>query len=90
MAKRMRLIDSAWTVQIEYHDQFTGEDVTRNFWVPNAGGVVREDIRNKDRWDFAGNKQVCEHLRSSGNTLWATPDTLAAVIRREYKRLRRS
>ena len=86
MKKRMRLIDSAWTVQIEYFDPLTGEDVTRIFWVINDGGWVRECSRTMGTWDF-DDRVVHERLGSSG-TLWATPDNLAAVIRREYRRMR--
>ena len=87
MAQRMRLIDHGWNVELEYHDRFSGEDVSRVFWVPTGGGHVRQTT-----WKRPGvlGDQVCERLSSRGHTLWATPDTLSAVIRREYRRMRRA
>ena len=81
----MKLIDEGWQVHLTYHDRFTGEDVTRTFCVHGSGGYVREH-----NWAPGGvlDGQVCERLSSSGHTLWATPASLAQVIRHEYKRMR--
>lgn len=53
----------------------------REFWVPQtAGGLayVREG-------SFSG-PQVCGRLQRTGDTLRASPSTLLAVIRREWRR----
>ena len=85
MAKRMRLINNGQTVELSYHDPYTDADRTRTFWVPSQGGYVRQTT-----WKRPGTLglQVCERLDTGGATLTATPDNLAAVIRREYRRMR--
>ena len=65
-------------------DALDGERTRITYFVPhtasNAAGYVR--IR-----DSAGQyPQVCERLYGGGDTLMATPDTLASVIRRELRR----
>ena len=79
----MRLVDNAGSVRLTYHDRFTDTEVSRTFWVSSGGGYVREHANMV--W---GGQQVCERLSTRGNTLWATPDNLAQVIRREYRRMR--
>ena len=95
MAKRMKLIDYGGTVLLMYRDRVTDKDVERTFWVTTfyvdkRGSHVREATLLADgvRWEWDEHKQVCEHLRSSGNVLWANSENLASVIRREYKRMR--
>jgi hypothetical protein len=70
-------------VTVERDDPYTGRTST-TYFVPHtmrgAEGYVR--IR-----DSAGRyPQVCERLYGGGDTLMATPTTLAAVIRRELRR----
>jgi hypothetical protein len=69
--------DSTGNVTLSYTDIF-GERVTRNFTCPMSGGYVRE-----------GDRQVCERLNNTGNTLQCgyRPD-LIKVIRREYRAMR--
>lgn len=52
--------------------------ITRQFMVPRSGGFVRE-MRSGD-W-----KQVCAGLSRTGPTLTATPETLLALIRKEWR-----
>jgi hypothetical protein len=68
-------------VQISYNDSDTGERLTREFSVRSDGkaGYVRE-----------GERQVCDRLSSTGNTLLCTCDELLSVIRREYRAMRRA
>ena len=66
-------------VTIRY-DSIHGARVTRTFTCPMQGGYVRDLQHN----------QVCEHLASTGPTLKADHSTLAAVIRREYRAMRRA
>jgi len=69
------------TVTLTYVDSNTDEQVTREFFVPNGGGYVREH-------DAAGRyPQVCELLSSRGNTLQAgSPQALLELVRREWRR----
>lgn len=75
-------ITTDWTgrVTISYDDRYSGERVTREFSCPVDGGYVRDQ----------DGKQVCERLCSLGSTLWASRAELAAVIRREYRAMRRA
>jgi hypothetical protein len=68
-------------VQINYTDAYTNERVTREFVVRSDGheGYVRE-----------GDRQVCDRLSSTGNTLMCTCDQLLNTIRREYRAMRRA
>ena len=66
------------TVKIVYTNIW-GDIVSRTFWVPAAGGYVRE-----------GSHQVCRKLSTRGDTLMSTRDSLLADIRREYRAMRRS
>ena len=86
MPRRMELIDNGGTVRLTYYHPHDGF-VSRIYWVPAHGGYVHQTT-----WERPGTLgfQVCERLSSMGNTLWATPDNLAQVIRREYRRMRRS
>ena len=66
------------TVTIERNDPVSGERIRTVYYTAN--GIVR-------LCDMDGNyPQVCDGLRSTGNTLRATPETLLAVIRRELRR----
>ena len=85
MAKRMKLTELADSVLMEYHDPLFGLDRWEEFWVPSSGGYVRRITCEREG---TMGYQVCERLGSSGATLTATPDNLAAVIRREYRRMR--
>ena len=67
------------SVTIIYESAVAGCRVSRTFWVAAPGRYV---------WE--GQKQVCEKLAGTGITLMASADELAAVIRREYKAMRRS
>ena len=90
MAKRMRLIDNGASVHLTYYNLDTGEEVRRFFWVGGKSGYVREkstDVRSNEDW-YLGHKKVCNRLSYRGNRLIANTDNLAAVIRREYKRMR--
>ena len=85
--KRMKIVDNAeGTVHLTHYDPFVGVDISRTFWVPRIGGHVRETT--PERPGTLGS-QVCERLTNYGNTLYATPDSIASVIRREYNRMRR-
>ena len=85
MARRMRLIDNGQTVELTCQDPYTETDWVRTFWVPAHGGYVRQIT---DERPGTLGYQVCERLGSRGATLTATPDNLAKVIRREYRRKR--
>ena len=83
----MNLVDDgSGTVRLTYFDGFTNSNLLRVFWVPKGGGYVFEQVLDEHG---ILEQQVCERLSSSGKMLEATPDDLAAVIRREYPRMRR-
>jgi len=77
-------IESPGWVTISYTEPATGERVTRTFRAP-AGreGYVWENTHRCQQ-------QVCEELAGTGTTLIASAETLPAVIRREYRRMRRA
>ncbi|MGV0954542.1 MAG: hypothetical protein ACOYBR_09545 [Fluviibacter sp.] len=59
--------------------------ITRTFTAPSSGGYVREIRPNGDY------RQVCESLAGMGSTLYLPAGRdLAALIRREYRRMRRA
>lgn len=71
-------------VTISY-DDVSGERRTRTFFCPPTGGHVRE---SKPDGHYP---QVCDGLAASGPTLMApSRDSLIGVIRRAYRRMRRS
>jgi hypothetical protein len=76
---RMKLTKTSNYVTLSYTEPVTGEREIREFHVPFSGGYVRE-----------GDKQVCENLSHFGSTLTADPETLADVIRQEYRSLMRN
>lgn len=62
----------------------TRDGEEREFWCPSNGGYVR--LIDEDHPGTLG-AQVCEELRSVGNTLWCdSPEKLPALIRRERRR----
>ncbi len=65
-------------------ENWIGDLETTTYFVSSGtkGGYVR--IRDKE----GRYPQVCDHLHTTGPTLWATVDTLADVIRREYRAAR--
>lgn len=68
----------------EYDDCITGERRRREFMVPANGGYIREWVRGD--W-----KQVCDGLSDRGATLYlGAGGNLLAVIRREYRAMRRA
>jgi hypothetical protein len=66
------------TVTIAYTNIW-GDRISRTFWIPAAGGYVREN-----------SQQVCRKLSTRGDTLMSTRATLLADIRREYRAMRRA
>lgn len=70
------------SVTINYDDALSGERITRKFF---SGGMYVKESDSAKRYP-----QVCERLSSTGSTLMATSETLAAVIRREYNAMRRA
>lgn len=85
MAKT-RFIADGNEVTIEYDDAMTGERVTRTFFAPyNVNGHPMY-VRVRDTAQRF--PQVCAGLSSTGSTLMATPETLLAVIKREYRAMR--
>ena len=90
MVKRMRLIDDHGTVYLSYHDRLTDADLRRSFWCPEEGGyVVDLELALSPLMNHALPSHVCEWLNTYGDVLVATPATLADVVRREYRRMRR-
>lgn len=80
MSKRMRLEDTWTGVRITYWDPLFERTVSRHFTAPSGRyGYVRE-----------GDDQVCENLYSTGRTLMASAESLARVIRREYRAMCRA
>jgi hypothetical protein len=67
------------TVDLAYWDEDEQRNRVRTFRV-GAGGYVRDE----------DDRQVCEQLDRTGSTLMATPRTLASIIRREYRAMRRA
>ena len=65
-------------VTLSYDDDM-GERITAEYFVPHNGGYVRDDHGN----------QICAGLSTRGWTLEATPETLIAIIRREWRKNRR-
>lgn len=79
-APSFRLIDLG-NGYVTLHDRHPDFGPARRRFVACRDGYVREFVRIKSDWE-----QVCEELSDRGATLRATPDTLAAVIRRELRR----
>lgn len=78
MTKTMIRKISDFTVALSYDDKFSGERVTREFWIPRCGGYVRE-----------GDQQVCVGLDCRGNTLSADDGVaLLLTIRYHYYAMR--
>ena len=78
--KRMKLEDTWTGVRITYWDTLEERMISRHFTAPSGRvGYVSE-----------GDGQVCEELAGMGRTLMASADTLARVIRREYRAMRRA
>lgn len=65
-------------------EDYMGDEIVREFWVPSNGGYVR---KIDDQHPGTLGQQVCERLASLGSTLHCSPDGLEAVIRREYRRM---
>lgn len=90
MAKRMRLTSEkgeTWArVTIEYHDTWEDRRVTRHFRV----STMHATLPGETRYVHEGDGQVCERLAHRSDTLTASPETLASVIRREYRSMRRA
>lgn len=84
MAKMQMTVESSGHVEISFTDAYTDERVTRRFSAPTAEGYVTEHMRG------GRTGQVCEQLASTGSTLRASRETLADVIRREYRAMRRA
>lgn len=72
-------------VTVSYDDAYTGERIERVMFCPNSGGYVREVVGIN-----GNNRQVCERLEQMGTTLWATPEYLPKLIRKEYAAMRRA
>ncbi|MPS30043.1 MAG: hypothetical protein E2576_14210 [Alcaligenaceae bacterium] len=78
-------VGTSGAVTIAYDDGFLGERVTRTFVCDANGGYVRE-MDNDGRYP-----QVCEGLARLGNTLsCGSRAALPELIRREYRRMRRT
>lgn len=80
--KRTKIIVDRNYVTVQRHDQNSGDRTSTTYFVPatDRGGYVRI-------YDADGRyHQVCEKLCRTGSTLQATPENLAAVIRRELRR----
>lgn len=77
--------DSYGRVTVEYDCAFTGDRVSRTFTCAQEGGYVWELLKGGDR------QQVCDRLGSRGSTLAAASiETLPALIRGEYRAMRRA
>lgn len=72
--------DASGWVTLCYYDEAEGRTRTRTFTAPwGRPGYVREHRRD------GSTTQPCDGLYSTGATLYATRDTLLAVIRREWR-----
>ncbi len=80
---KMQLTATSNRVALEYDDAYEGRRVTREFMVPHNGGYVREWIGND--WT-----QVCDRLAHRGSTLMCAEGKLPALIRSEYRKMRRA
>jgi hypothetical protein len=82
---RMRLTtDSFGRVTITYIDKMYDEKIERTFTCPTEGGYVLELLSN------GATSQPCDRLARTGNTLLcASRDDLPALIRSEYRKMRR-
>jgi hypothetical protein len=81
---RMRLtVDSAGRVTLTYTDPIDDVRRERTFVAPEAGGYIRELRRD------GSSTQPCGALASTGDTLIGSRADLPAIIRREYRRMRR-
>lgn len=78
--------DNIGRVTISYDDAWYGDRVTREFSTGyTEGGYVIEIFPN------GSSTQVCDRLARTGNTLYcASRADLAALIRREYRAMRRA
>jgi hypothetical protein len=68
-----------------------GDRISRTFWVPDTTSghtYVRERV-DPQYARSQTDPQVCDGLYSNGSTLTATPETLLAVIRREWRVFKR-
>lgn len=85
MSNRMRLVDAGDSVTIYYHDIDMDKLIRRDFFCSNKrDSYVREHGKNGQVY------QVCEQLAGMGHCLSANPTSLATVIRREYRAMRRA
>jgi hypothetical protein len=68
---------------ITFADGITDEICSMELFAPIGGGYVKIEAN--------GYPQICERLTRTGNTLmWDGAGELADLIRREYRRMRRS
>jgi hypothetical protein len=81
---RTRIVEDAPGWVTVTADNVFGQIEATTYFV-NAGTGPRY-VRVWD--DSRGHPQVCEMLAFRGNTLMATRETLLAVIRREWRRMR--
>lgn len=92
---RMRLIDDSGdargdvTLRYRDADDIDNVEVCRRFTVP-ASRDGRTPLYVIEHLGSGRTAQVCEELASTGNTLMATPQSLARVIRHEYRAMRRA
>jgi len=78
MKTTINLTDCVVTLKAE--NPFTGEPMCQEYSIPTNGGYVRD----------GDGRQVCYSLASRGDTLTAaTPQELLALIRREWRAMRR-
>ena len=87
MAHARRIIDHGLTVHLTVYSLGYSEQGTRTFWVPEDGGYVRETT---DARRGTVGVHICQYLLSTGLVLFATPNNLAEVIRREHNAYERA
>lgn len=56
----------------------------RRFWCPEDGGYLRE-VTDRHPGTLGG--QVCEHLASTGSTIYCAAVAVARIVRREARSL---
>ena len=81
---KTKIVVDANDVTVTRDDPYSGERISITYFVPHISTGHAGYVRIRDS---AGRyPQVCEKLYGGGNTLMATPETLAIVIRRELRR----
>ncbi len=75
-------LNGACSVKLTAGDPYSGEEITREFFIPTKGGYVREYTSN-----IYDTPQVCAGLSKYGNTLHCNDGQhLLETVRKEWRK----